>query len=112
MKKIEAIIRENKLEELKEALMAKDIDGMTISPVLGCGNQRGWKEYYRSSQVMINFLPKIMVMMVVNDEKVEMIIDVITKISQTGEVGDGKIFISDVSDCIRIRTGERGPKAL
>jgi nitrogen regulatory protein P-II 1 len=112
MKKIEAIIRQSKLEELKEALQKIDVNGITISQVYGCGKQKGWKEYYRGSEVSLNVLPKIKVEMVVNDERLDETTDTIIKYSQTGEIGDGKIFISDISDCIRIRTYERGEKAI
>ncbi|WP_024831809.1 P-II family nitrogen regulator [Ruminiclostridium josui] len=112
MKKIEAIIRPSKLEELKEALLAIDIDGITITQVMGAGKQMGWKEYYRGTEVSLNILPKVKLELVAADEKVELIVDTIVKYSQTGEVGDGKIFIFDLEDCIRIRTKERGEKAL
>lgn len=112
MKKIEAIIRPSKLEELKEALLAVDIDGITISQVMGAGKQMGWKEFYRGNEVSLNILPKVKLELVSSDEKVENIIDTIIQFSQTGEVGDGKIFVSELQDCIRIRTRERGEKAL
>jgi len=112
MKKIEAIIRPNKLEELKEELKKSNINGITISQVMGCGKQLGWTEYYRSSEVIINFLPKVEIKLVVEDDKVEDAISLITSVTRTGEVGDGKIFVYDVIDCVRIRTGERGLKAL
>ncbi|MDY2730076.1 P-II family nitrogen regulator [Clostridium sp. HCP1S3_B4] len=112
MKKIEAIIRPLKLEELKDALNKADVHGITISQVMGCGRQGGWTEYYRSSEVLINVLPKIKIEIVLEDSKVDKIIDLIINTAQTGEVGDGKIFLFDVCDCIRIRTKERGDKAL
>ncbi len=112
MKKIEAVIRPAKLEALKEALLAEGMKGMTLSQVQGCGNSHGWKEYYRGSEVLVNMLPKVKVEMVVEDDKVESVIDLVCKIARTGEVGDGKIFISPIEECIRIRTGERGVKAL
>ena len=112
MKKIEAIIRPIKLEELKDELKKIDVEGLTISQVMGCGRQGGWKEYYRSSEVLINVLPKVKIEIVINEDKLEKVIDVITKTVKTGEVGDGKIFVSDITDCIRIRTGERGKTAL
>lgn len=112
MKKIEAIIRPAKLEALKEALLEQGMKGMTLSQVQGCGNSHGWKEYYRGSEVLVNMLPKVKVEMVVEDDKVESVIDLVCKIARTGEVGDGKIFISPIEECIRIRTGERGVKAL
>ncbi len=112
MKKIEAIIRPENLETLKEALMAAKINGITIQQVFGCGNQYGWTEYHRGSQILMNTLPKVEFMMVVPDERVEEIIALITKISHTGEVGDGKIFVTDVVECVRIRSGERGECAI
>lgn len=112
MKRIEAIIRPSKLEELKEALKNKSINGITISQVMGCGKQHGWTEYHRGSEVITNVLPKIEVKMVVEDNQVEDVIKLITEIARTGEVGDGKIFIIDIAECVRIRTGERGSSAL
>ena len=112
MKRIEAIIRPSKLEDIKEALKNKDINGITISQVMGCGKQHGWTEYHRGSEVITNVLPKIEVKMVVEDNQVEDVIKLITEIARTGEVGDGKIFIIDIAECVRIRTGERGSSAL
>ncbi|GKX65027.1 P-II family nitrogen regulator [Inconstantimicrobium mannanitabidum] len=112
MKKIEAIIRPDKLEELKEALQAANVHGITIRQVLGCGNQHGWTEYYRSNEVLMNLLPKVELKIVANDSDVENIVSIIISIAKTGEVGDGKIFISDICECIRIRTEERGPSAI
>ena len=112
MKKIEAIIRPNKLEDIKQAFRDINIHGVTISQVMGCGKQLGWKEYYRGTEVAMNVLPKIRLELVVNDEKVEVVINKILQVTKTGEVGDGKIFVYDVIDCIRIRTGERGDSAL
>ncbi|MBE6052081.1 MAG: P-II family nitrogen regulator [Clostridium sp.] len=112
MKKIEAIIRPSKLEELKDELRKFNISGLTISQVLGCGKQMGWTEQYRSNEVLINVLPKVKLELIVQDSNVEKVIDLIINIARTGEVGDGKIFISDITDCIRIRTGERGHNAL
>lgn len=112
MKRVEAIIRPSKLEDIKEALINSNIKGVTINQVMGCGQQRGWKEYHRGTEIITNVLPKIEVKIVVEDDKVEEVIDLITSIARTGEVGDGKIFIVDIEDCIRIRTGERGNSAL
>ncbi|NTU88399.1 MAG: P-II family nitrogen regulator [Actinobacteria bacterium] len=112
MKMIQAIIRPSKLEVLKEALFKAGINGMTISQVQGCGNQHGWKEYFRGSEVILNVLPKIKFEIAVNDSQVDSIVELITETVRTGEVGDGKIFVSAVEDCVRIRTGERGEKAL
>ncbi len=112
MKKIEAIIRPNKLEDVKEALQKIDINGITICQVLGCGKQKGWKEYYRGSEVSMNVLPKIKLELVVEDSKLEKTLDTIIQYAKTGEVGDGKIFVSEITDCIRIRTGEHGENAV
>jgi nitrogen regulatory protein P-II 1 len=112
MKKIEVIIRPSKLEELKEALLLINIEGLTVSQVMGCGKQKGWKEYYRGTEVSLNMLSKVKLEMVVCDAKLDKVIETIIKESRTGEVGDGKIFISDISDVIRIRTGEKGEDAL
>ena len=112
MKRIEAIIRPSKLEEIKEALKNNNINGVTISQVMGCGKQLGWKEYHRGTEVITNVLPKIEVKMVIEDSRVEEVIEIISSIARTGEVGDGKIFIIDICDCVRIRTGERGNSAI
>ncbi|MBB6715365.1 P-II family nitrogen regulator [Clostridium gasigenes] len=112
MKKIEAIIRPTKLEELKEALKEGQINGITISQVMGCGQQLGWSEYYRGNEVLIHFLPKVEIKIVVEDYKVSEVVKLIIDVTRTGEAGDGKIFISDISEVIRIRTGETGKEAL
>lgn len=112
MKKIEAIVRPEKLEELKDALKAGKITGITIDQVMGCGQQLGWTEHHRGNEVLVNFLPKVEVKIIVEDEKVEDVINLIVNTVRTGEVGDGKIFVSDVAECIRIRTGEKGSQAL
>lgn len=112
MKRIEAIIRPSKLEYIKDALKNKNINGITINQVMGCGNQLGWSEFYRGNEVIVNILPKIEIKIVVEDDKVEEIVELISNISRTGEVGDGKIFITNIEECIRIRTGERGNDAL
>jgi len=112
MKRIEAIIRPSKLEAIKTALKDENINGITISQVMGCGQQYGWKEYYRTNEVVTNVLPKIEVKIVVEDDKVESVIELISSIARTGEAGDGKIFVIDVADCVRIRTGERGNSAI
>jgi len=112
MKKIEAIIRPFKLDEVKEALIEEGIRGMTISEVRGYGRQKGHKEVYRGSEYQIDFVPKIKIEIVVVDEMAEKVIDVILNIAKTGQVGDGKIFISDIKDVIRIRTDESGAGAL
>lgn len=112
MKKIEAIIRPEKLEELKAKLIDAEVTGITISQVNGCGNQKGFTTKIRGNDVYLNTLYKVSVMIVVPDEKLDKIVDIIIDINRTENIGDGKIFISDIDDCIRIRTGERGEKAL
>jgi len=112
MKKIEAIIRPFKLEEVKEALVEEGIRGLTISEVRGYGRQKGHTETYRGSEYRIEFVPKIKIEVVVEDSKVEKIIDAILKTAKTGQVGDGKIFIYNIEDVVRIRTGESGKDAL
>jgi len=115
MKKITAIVRPCKLEELKEELLKINLNGITISQVMGCGTQLGWTEFYRGAEISLNILPKVKLELVVEDGQVDTVSELIVKYSRTGEVGDigdGKIFISDITDCIRIRTGERGILAL
>jgi len=112
MKKIEAIIRPSKLEEVKQALNAIDISGITISQVMGCGRQKGYTEVYRGSEVQINILPKIKLETVVADDKAQQVVDTLMAAARNGEIGDGKIFITDIDDAVRIRTGERGDNAL
>jgi nitrogen regulatory protein P-II 1 len=112
MKKIEAFIRPEKLEEIKDVLKSEQLNGLSISQIMGCGNQKGWKEFVRGSGVDVNFLPKIKVEIVVLDEQVETVIAKIAVTAKTGEVGDGKIFISDIADALRIRTNERGEAAI
>jgi nitrogen regulatory protein PII len=112
MKKIEAIIRPFKLDEVKEALVEEGIKGLTITEVRGYGRQKGHTETYRGSEYRIEFIPKIKIEVVVEANKVEKVVDAILKTAKTGQVGDGKIFISDISDVIRIRTEESGKAAL
>jgi nitrogen regulatory protein P-II 1 len=112
MKKIEAIIRPFKLEEVKEALVEKGVRGLTISEVRGYGRQKGHTETYRGSEYRIEFVPKIKIEVVVEDSKAEKIIDAILRTAKTGQVGDGKIFITNIEDAIRIRTDESGKQAL
>ena len=112
MKKIEAIIKPFKLDEVKEALSEININGMTVTEVKGYGRQKGHTELYRGAEYNIDFLPKIKVEIVVDDKKLSSVIDIIKKTANTGKIGDGKIFISDVSEVIRIRTGEKGTKAI
>lgn len=112
MKKIEAIIRPFKLDEVKEALLEEGIRGLTITEVRGYGRQKGHKETYRGSEYQIEFVPKIKIEIVVDDNFVEKVVNSILSVAKTGQVGDGKIFISPVEDVIRIRTDESGPDAL
>ena len=112
MKKIEAIVRPEQIEILKDALLKAKINGITINQVFGCGNQYGWSEYHRGTEIFMNTLPKVEFKIVVPDERLEEIISIITQNTKTGEVGDGKIIVTEVIDCIRIRSGERGDAAL
>ena len=112
MKKIEAIIKPFKLEEVKEGLNKKEILGLTVSEVKGYGRQKGHTELYRGAEYVIDFLPKVKIEVVVPDERVDEVIDVIIETSKTGKIGDGKIFVSDMSNAYRIRTGETGEEAL
>ena len=112
MKKIEAIIQPHKLEEVKEALKAIGIDGMTITEVRGHGRQKGHKEIYRGMEYQVDLLPKIKVEMVIPDARYEEVIQTLVKSAQTGKIGDGKIFVYDVAEAIRIRNDDRGESAL
>jgi len=112
MKKVEAIIRPFKLDEVKESLLEEGIKGLTISEVRGYGRQKGHTETYRGSEYQIEFVPKLKIEIVVPKDLVERTIQSIIKSAKTGQIGDGKIFISDVEDAIRIRTEESGPDAL
>ncbi len=112
MKRITAIVRTEKLEPLKEALFAADVSGMTISQVMGCGNQHGWSEYYRGTEVLLNMVPKVKFELVVEDGAVQRLVDLICEAAATGEAGDGKVFVSPVEEVIRIRTRETGEQAI
>jgi nitrogen regulatory protein P-II 1 len=112
MKKIEAIIRPFKLDEVKEALVEEGVRGLTITEVRGYGRQKGHTETYRGSEYRIEFIPKIKIEVIVEKEKTEKVIEAILRTAKTGQVGDGKIFIYDVEDVIRIRTEESGKEAL
>jgi nitrogen regulatory protein P-II 1 len=112
MKKIEAIIRHFKLDDVKNALIEKGITGMTITEVRGFGRQRGHTEMYRGTEYRVDFVPKVKVEVAVDDNKLKTAIDAIVKVAQTGQVGDGKIFVSALEDTVRIRTGETGHDAL
>ena len=112
MKKIEAIIKPFKLDEVKEALHGIGIQGMTVTEVKGFGRQKGHTELYRGAEYVVDFLPKIKVEIALADELLKKAVDVIVKAANTGRIGDGKIFVLDVEETIRIRTGERGPDAV
>ena len=112
MKRIAAVVRPEKLEPLKEALFQAKISGMTIYQVHGCGNQHGWKEYFRGSEVFLNMIPKVKFEIIVEDSRVDEIVDVIVGVARTGEVGDGKIFISSIDSLVRVRTGEKDEAAV
>ena len=112
MKKIEAIIKPFKLEEVKDALSSLGIEGMTVSEVKGFGRQKGHTEIYRGSEYTVDFLPKIKLEVVLDDEQVEQAVDAIIKAAKTGKIGDGKVFITRIEDAIRIRTGETGAQAV
>ena len=112
MKKIECIIRPEKLEEVKEALNEAGILGITVTDVLGCGRQKGRKEVYRGVEYTLNLLPKTKIETVVKDEDVQRIVKIIIETAKTGMIGDGKIFVSTIDDIYRIRTGETGEMAV
>lgn len=112
MKKIEAIIRHFKLEEVKDALNSIGVEGMTVSEVKGYGRQKGHKEQYRGAEYTVDFLPKVKLETVVAEDKSREVIDKILESARTGQIGDGKIFVTDLGDTIRIRTGESGESAV
>lgn len=112
MKLIIAIIKPFKLDEVREALTAAGIHGMTVTEVKGYGRQKGHTEVYRGAEYVIAFLPKLRIDVVVDDNQVERVVEAITAAAKTGQIGDGKIFVTDVAEAIRIRTGEMGPDAL
>jgi nitrogen regulatory protein P-II 1 len=112
MKKIEAIIKPFKLDEVKEALNGIGIHGMTVTEVKGFGRQRGHTELYRGAEYVVDFLPKLKLEIVVGNDRVEPAIEAILEAAGTGKIGDGKIFVLDLGDVVRIRTGERGEAAV
>ena len=112
MKKIEAIIKPFKLEEVKDALAEVGIEGMTVSEVKGFGRQKGHTEIYRGSEYTVDFLPKIKLEIVVGDGQLDSAVAAIVKAAKTGKIGDGKVFVSDVEEAIRIRTEEKGEQAV
>jgi nitrogen regulatory protein PII len=112
VKKVEAIIKPFKLEEVKEALSAVGIQGITVTEVKGFGRQKGHKELYRGAEYVVEFLPKVKLEIVIPDDKLEGVVNAIVKAASTGRIGDGKLFVSIVDDAIRIRTGESGNLAI
>jgi nitrogen regulatory protein P-II 1 len=112
MKKIEAIIKPFKLEEVKDALGGIGIEGMTVSEVKGFGRQKGHTEIYRGSEYTVDFLPKVKIEIVISDEQLDPAVAAIVKAAKTGKIGDGKVFVSNIEDAIRIRTDEKGKAAV
>ena len=112
MKKIEAIIKPFKLDDVKEALNGIGIKGLTLTEVKGYGRQKGHAEVYRGAEYVIDFLPKLKIEIIVSSEQVEQVIDTIVAAAQTGKIGDGKIFVLPVENVVRVRTGERGQEAI
>jgi nitrogen regulatory protein P-II 1 len=112
MKKVEAIIKPFKLDEVKEALSAVGVQGITVSEVKGFGRQKGHTELYRGAEYVVDFLPKVKLEIIVKDEMVTQVVETIMKAAKTGRIGDGKIFVLPVEEVVRIRTGERGADAI
>jgi nitrogen regulatory protein PII len=112
MKKIEAIIKPFKLEEVKDALAEVGIEGMTVTEVKGFGRQKGHTEIYRGSEYTVDFLPKVKIEIVISDEQLDAAVTAIVKAAKTGKIGDGKVFVSNIEDAIRIRTDEKGKAAV
>ncbi len=112
MKKVEAIVRHFKLEDVKNALTEQGIHGMTVSEVRGYGRQKGHTEIYRGTEYAVDFVPKVKIEVVCTDDNLAMVLDTIVQTAQTGQIGDGKIFVSSLENSIRIRTGETGEEAL
>jgi len=112
MRKIEAVIKPFKLDEVKEALHEIGIQGMTVTEVKGFGRQKGHTELYRGAEYVVDFLPKIKIEIAVSDEMVDKVVEAIVSAANTGRIGDGKIFVLPLEDCVRIRTGERGGEAI
>ena len=112
MKKIEAVIRHFKLEEVKDALTQVGVQGMTVCEVRGFGRQKGHKEQYRGAEYTVDFMPKVKLEVVVHDDNAKQIIDTILQTARTGQIGDGKIFVTNLEQTIRIRTGETGEESL
>jgi|TARA_B100001029_G_C14887017_1_gene353180 nitrogen regulatory protein P-II 1 len=112
MKKVEAIVKPFKLDEVKEALQELGLQGLTVFEAKGFGRQKGHTELYRGAEYVVDFLPKVKIELIIEDSQLEAVIDAIQKSALTGKIGDGKIFVSSIDDAIRIRTGERGSEAI
>jgi nitrogen regulatory protein PII len=112
MKKIEAIVKPFKLDEVKDALATVGVTGMTVTEVKGFGRQKGHTEIYRGSEYTVDFLPKIKIELVIANDQVDSAVDAIVKSAKTGKIGDGKVFITNIDEAVRIRTEERGEKAV
>ncbi len=112
MKKVEAVIKPFKLDEVKDALQEIGVQGMTVVEARGYGRQKGHTELYRGAEYVIDFLPKVKIEVVIADDQLDRVVEAIVAAARSGRIGDGKIFVTDVEDIIRIRTGERGPAAI
>jgi nitrogen regulatory protein P-II 1 len=112
MKKVEAVIKPFKLDEVKEKLIEAGIKGLTVSEVKGFGRQKGHTELYRGAEYVVDFLPKLKLELIIADDQLEDAVEVILKTAQTGKIGDGKIFVTNLQEVVRIRTGERGEEAI
>jgi nitrogen regulatory protein P-II 1 len=112
MKKVEAIIKPFKLDEVKEALSSVGVQGLTVSEVKGFGRQKGHTELYRGAEYVVDFLPKVKLEIIVSDDMAAQVVETIERAARTGRIGDGKIFVMPMEEVVRIRTGERGPNAL
>ena len=112
MKKIEAVVRHFKLEEVKDALMEVGVQGMTVTEVRGFGRQKGQKEQYRGAEYTVDFLPKVKMEVVVAEDQVKTVVETIVRTARTGQIGDGPMFVTDLDEIVRIRTGESGSEAI
>jgi nitrogen regulatory protein P-II 1 len=112
MKKLEAIVKPFKLDEVKDRLNEIGIQGITVTEVKGFGRQKGHTELYRGAEYIVDFLPKVKIEVVINDSRLEDVVNTIIKAAQTGRIGDGKIFVTNIEETVRVRTGERGEEAI
>jgi|TARA_B110000263_G_scaffold216829_1_gene202580 nitrogen regulatory protein P-II 1 len=112
MKKVEAIVKPFKLDEVKDRLNEIGIQGITVTEVKGFGRQKGHTELYRGAEYIVDFLPKVKIEVVINDSRLEDVVNTIIKAAQTGRIGDGKIFVTNIEETVRVRTGERGEEAI